>query len=102
MKAASVADFEVGKWERAEIAVAAKAKYVSKIGPSRVGGAALIVGDSNFFPGFNVADRMDCLAPFIAVPTIMSIWETAVVEAGGRAESTHQSQSQGRKAEHLS
>jgi hypothetical protein len=32
---------------------------------------------------------MDCLTPFIVVPTIMSIWETAVVEAGGRADSTN-------------
>jgi hypothetical protein len=41
-------------------------------------------------PGLDVADRMDGLALFIAVPTIMSIWETAVVDkADGRVDSAN-------------
>lgn len=43
-----------------------------------------------FFPRTNVADRVDGLALCIGVPTIMSIWKTAVVdEVNGRVDATN-------------
>ena len=60
------------------------------MGTSGVGAAAFIVGDSNFFPGFDITDCVDGFAPCIAVPTIVSIWETAVVdEANSRVDSAN-------------
>jgi len=60
------------------------------MGSSGVGGTAFIVGDSNFFPEFDETDCVDGFALCVAVPTIVSIWETAVVdEANGRVDSAN-------------
>ena len=53
LEAASVADLEVGKWEGAETTIAVEAECIFKTGASGVGGVAFIVGDGNFFPGFD-------------------------------------------------
>jgi hypothetical protein len=90
LEAASVADLEVGKWEGAETTIAGEAECIFKIGASGVRGAAFIVGDGNFFPGFDITDCVNGFPLCIAVPTIVSIWETAVVdEAYGRVESAN-------------
>jgi hypothetical protein len=58
------------------------------MGASGVRGVACVVRDGNFFPGFDVTDRMDSFTLCLAIPTVMSIWETAVVdEANGRVNS---------------
>lgn len=89
LEAASVADLELGGWEGAETAIAVKAECIIQIGASRVGGAALVVGDGDFFPRIDVTDCVDGLALCIVVPTIVSIWKTAVVdEANGRVDAT--------------
>ena len=52
-------------------------------------GAAFVVGDSNFFPRLDVTNSVNGFVLCIAVPTIVSIGETAVVnEADGRVDST--------------
>ena len=57
---------------------------------SGFGGAAFIIGDGNFFPGLDVADCVDGFAFCLAIPTVVSIWETAVVnETDGRVDSTN-------------
>lgn len=88
MKAASVADLAVGRWEGAETTIAVEAECFSKIGALRVKGASFIVGDGDLFSGFDVTYCVDGLALCIAVPTIMSIWKTAVInEANDRVDS---------------
>ena len=90
LEAASVADLEVGKWEGAETTIAVEAECIFKTGASGVGGVAFIVGDGNFFPGFDVTDCVDGFPLCIAVPATVSIWETAVVdEANGRVDSAN-------------
>src|SRR6266513_1547081 len=90
LEAASVAGLEVGKWEGAETTIAVEAESIFKIGASGVGGAAFIVRDGNFFPSFDITDCVDGFPLCIAVPTIVSIWETAVVdEANGRIDSAN-------------
>lgn len=53
---------------------------------SRVRRAAFVVGDGDFFPTFDVAGRMDGFAIFLVVPSVLSIWKTAVVNAAYRRE----------------
>ncbi len=48
---------------------------------SGVGATAFVVGDGNFLPGIDVTDCVDGLALCIGVPTIVSIWKTAVVNS---------------------
>lgn len=60
------------------------------MGASGIRGTAFVVGDSDFFPRTDVADRVDGLALCIGVPTVVSIWKTAVVdEANGRVDATN-------------
>lgn len=52
--------------------------------------AAFIVGDGNFFSGLDVTDCMDGFAFCLAIPAVVSIWETIMVdEADGRVDSTN-------------
>lgn len=61
-----------------------------EIRASGVGGAAFIVGDGNFFARFDVTDCVDGFVLCVAVSTIVSIWETGVVdEANGRVDSAN-------------
>ena len=81
---------ELGKWEGAETAVAVEAEYIFQFGALGGGGTALVVGYGNFFPRIDVTDCVDDLTFFIAVPIVMSIWETAVIdEANGRIDATN-------------
>ena len=85
LEATSVADLELGKWEGVETAIAVSVECFFHTSASGVGGAAFVVGDGNFFSRIDVTDCVDGLAFGIAVPTIVSIWKTAVVnEANGR------------------
>ena len=60
------------------------------MGASGFGGATFIVRDGNFFPGFDVTDGVDGFAFCLAIPTVVSIWKTAVVdEADGRVDSAN-------------
>lgn len=79
LEAASVADLELGKWEGGETAVAVEAEYIFQFGALGGGGTALVVGYGNFFPRIDVTDCVDDLTLFIAVPIVMSIWETVVI-----------------------
>ena len=57
---------------------------------SGVAGTAFVVGDSNFFPCIDITGCVDSFTFGIAVPTIVSIWKTAVInEANGRIEATN-------------
>ena len=90
LKAPSVAGLAVCRWEGAETTIAVEAERVFEVGASGVEGAASIVGDANFLPGSDVADCVDGFALCVAVPTVVSIWETAVVDkADGRVESSN-------------
>lgn len=90
MEAASVADLELGKWEGADTAIAVEAECIFQMGTSGVGGTALVVGDGNFFPCIDITDCVDGFTLGIAVPTIVSIWKTAVIdEANGRIDATN-------------
>lgn len=42
-------------------------------------GIAALVGDGDFFSGRDIADFVDCFAVQIAVPTVVCVWETAMV-----------------------
>ncbi len=70
---------EVGKWEGAETTITVEAELFFEVGASGVGGAAFIVGDGDFFSGFDGTDCVDGFVQPIAVPTVMSIWKTAVI-----------------------
>lgn len=90
LEAASVADLELGKWEGADTAIAVEAECIFQMGASGVGGTAFVVGDGNFFPRLYVTDCVDGFTLCIAVPTIVSIWKTAVInEANGRINTTN-------------
>lgn len=90
LEAASVADLELGKWEGADFAIAVEAECIFQMGASGVGGTAFVVGDGNFFPCIDITDCVDGFTLCIAVPTIVSIWKTAVVyEANGRIDATN-------------
>ena len=57
---------------------------------SGVGGTALVVGYGDFFPCIDITDCMDGLTLCIAVPVVMSIRKTAVIdEANGRIDATN-------------
>lgn len=90
LKAASVADLELGKWEGADFAIAVEAERIFQMGASGVGGTAFVVGDGNFFPCIDITDCVDGFTLCIAVPIIVSIWKTAVIyEANGRIDATN-------------
>jgi len=86
--AAGFADLELWKGEGAEIAIAVEAEYVFEIRPARVGGAAFIVEDGDFFPVFDITDRVDGFTIYIVIPSVLSIWKTAVVDAAYNREDT--------------
>lgn len=90
LKAASIAILELGKWEGADTTIAVEAECVFQMGASGVRGTASVVGDGNFFPRIDVTDCVDGFTLCIAVPTIVSIWKTAVIyEANGRINATN-------------
>ena len=90
LETASVADLKLEMWEGAETAIAVEAERIFQIGASGVGGTTSVVGDGNFFPDIDVTDCVDGFALCIAVPTIVSIWKTAVInEANGRIYATN-------------
>ena len=90
LEAASVDDLELGKWEGADTAIAVEFECIFQMGASGVGGTAFVVGDGDFFPRIDMTDCVDGLTLCIAVPTIMSIWKTAVInEANGRIDATN-------------
>ena len=90
LEAASVADLELGKWEGADTAIAVEAECIFQMGASGVGGTAFVVGDGNFLPCIDITDCVDGFTLCIAVPTIVSIWKTAVIyEANGRINATN-------------
>ena len=89
LEAASVAGLELEKWEGANTAIAVEAECIFQMGVSGVRGTAFVVGDGNFFPHIDVTDCVDGFTLCIAVPTIVSIWKTAVInEANGRIDAT--------------
>ena len=60
------------------------------MGASGVRRTAFVVGDSNFFARIDVTDCVDGFTLCIDVPTIVSIWKTAVInEANGRIDATN-------------
>ena len=85
LETASVANLKLGKRKRAETAIAVEAECIFQMSASVVGGTAFVVGDGNFFPRIDVADRMYGFNFCISVPIIVCIWETAMVdETNGR------------------
>ena len=81
---------DFGNWEGAETAIAVKAECIFHMNASGLRGAAFVVGNGNFFSSADVTSCVDGLAFCIAVPVILSIWETAVVnEANGRVNATN-------------
>ena len=90
LEAASVADLELGKWEGADIIIAVEVECIFQMGASGVGGTAFVVGDGDFFPRIDMTDCVDGFTLCIAVPTIVSIWKTAVIyEANGKIDATN-------------
>lgn len=90
LEAASVADLELGKWEGADAAIAVEAECISQMSASGVGGTALVVGDGNLFPRMDITDCMDGFTLCIAVPIVVSIWKTAVInQADGGIDATN-------------
>lgn len=90
LEAASVAHLELGKWEGTDTAIALEAECVFQKGASGVGGTALVVGDGDFFPRVDETGCVDGFTRCIAIPIVMSICETAVVnEANGRIDTTN-------------
>ena len=88
-EAASVADLELRGWEGADAAIAVEAECIFQMSASRVGGTALVVGDGDFIPRIDITDCMDGFTLCIAVPIVVSIWKTAVIdEANGRIDAT--------------
>jgi len=56
----------------------------------RAGRVALVVRDSDLFPGFDKAGCVDGFVIFVAIPAIVSIRKTTMVdEANGRVYSTN-------------
>lgn len=90
LKATSVADLELGKWEGEEPAITVEIECIFQTSASGLGGAAFVVEDGNFFSRIDVTDCVNSLAFCIAVPTIVSIWKTAVInETNGRVNATN-------------
>ena len=90
LEAASVADLELGKSEGAGSASAVEVECIFQMGASGGGGTAFVVGDGDFFPRIDMTDCVDGFKLCIAVPTIVSIWKTAVIyEANGRIDATN-------------
>ena len=60
------------------------------MGVLRVGRAAFVIGDGDFFPCIDMMDCMDGFTLCITVSTIVSIWKTAVIyEANDRIDATN-------------
>jgi len=90
LEAASVAALAGGKGEEAKSTVAIEAKCIFEKGAAGVVGAARVVGDGDFFPGSDGADCVDGFAVRFAVPAMMGVGETAVVdEANGWVDSAN-------------
>jgi hypothetical protein len=90
LEAASVADLELWKWEGAETAITVEAECIFQICASGIGGTAFVVGDGDFFPRIDVTDCVDGFTFCAAVPTIVSIWKTTMInEANGRIDATN-------------
>ena len=79
LEAASIADLELGKREGADNAITFKAECILEVGASGVERTALVVGDGNFFPHVDVTGCVDGFTLCIAVPIVVSIWYTAVI-----------------------
>ena len=80
---------EIGKWKGADAAIAVEAECIFQIGASGIGGAAFVVGDDSSFPCIDVTDCVDDFTHRIAVPAIVSIWKTAVIDkTNGRINAT--------------
>jgi len=87
LEAAGVAGCQRGRGEGAEGASADEAECVFQMGASGGGGEACVVGDGEFVAGGDGADGVDGLARGGAVPAVVGVWETAVVEqADGRVD----------------
>ena len=79
VEAASVVDLKLGKWEGADTAIAVEAEWIFQMSASGVEETVLVVGDGNFFPRINIPNYMNGFTLCIAVPIIVSIWKTAVI-----------------------
>lgn len=89
LKAASVADLALGKWEAADIAIAVEAECGFQMGASRVEGT-VFVGDGDFFSCFDITDCVDGFTLCIGVPIVVRVWKTAVIyEANGRIDAAN-------------
>ncbi len=90
LEAASVADLALRKREGAEAAIAVEAECIFQVGASGVEGTALVVGDGNFFSRIDGTDCVDGFALGIAVPAMVGVGETAVIdEANGRIDAAN-------------
>ena len=88
-KAASIAELELGEGEGAESAMAVEAECILQVSVSKVSRAASVVGNGDLFPRVDVSRCVDSLDLRVAVPVIVSVGETAVVdEANGRVDTT--------------
>ena len=79
LEAASVADLELGKCEGADTAIAVEAESNFKMRASGVRGIAFIVRDCDFFPRIDIMDCVNSFTLGIAIPTMVSIWKTAMI-----------------------
>ena len=90
LEAARVADLALGKREGADAAIAIEAESTFQVGASGVRGTAFVVGDGNLFSRIDGTDCMNGFALGIAVPAIVGIGETAVIdEANGRIDAAN-------------
>ena len=80
LEAASVTDLELGKYEGADTAITVEAESNFKMRASGVRGIAFIIRDCNFFPRIDITDCVNSFTLGIAIPTMVSIWKTAVVD----------------------
>lgn len=86
---AGVAELEVGRWKGAETAVTVETECIFQDRASGVRGIASVVGDGDFLTRIDITGCVDGFALCIAVPIVVSIWKTAVVdEADGRIDAT--------------
>lgn len=69
---------------------AVKTKGFFQGGTALSGWTSTIIRDCDFFPGFDVSDRMDCFVLFILIPVVVRVWDAAVIdEADCRVNPTH-------------
>jgi len=89
LNAANVTDLKLGRREGADTTVADETECIFQMGASGVRGTAFVVGDGNFFLRVYTTDCVDGFTFCVAVPTIVSIWKTIVVnKANGRIDAT--------------